>query len=125
MVGKTYGFYLQRGMGYGLLRTYGLWYAIPCEPSWWTAQAMGYKGLWVIRGMGYEGFNCSAKFNRLTSRQRASAIQLIVSNPWEDLLESGACHFQVLTIWSMVQNFDCNSQSLFVIESILGPNIRI
>jgi hypothetical protein len=58
MVGKTYGFCLRRGMGYGLLRTYGLWYVIPCEPSWWTAQAMGYKGLWVMRGMGYEGFDC-------------------------------------------------------------------
>ena len=60
MVGKTYGFYLQRGMGYGLLQTYGLWYAIPCEPSWWTAQAMGYKGLWVIGGMCYEGFDCTS-----------------------------------------------------------------
>ena len=40
------------GYGYGLVRTYGVWYAIPCEPSWWTAQAMGFKGLWAARGMG-------------------------------------------------------------------------
>jgi hypothetical protein len=45
-------------MDYGLLRTYGLWYAIPCERSWWTAWAMGFKGLWVIRGMGYERSDC-------------------------------------------------------------------
>ncbi len=57
--GKTYGFCMQKAMGYGLLRTYGLWYAISRLPSWWTGQAMGYKGLWVIRGMGYEGFDCS------------------------------------------------------------------
>lgn len=57
--GKTMGFSLQRGMGYGLLRTYGLWYAISREPSWWISRAMGYKGLWVFRGMGYEGFNCN------------------------------------------------------------------
>lgn len=45
-------------MGYGLLQTYGLWYAIPREPSWWMDFAMGYKGLWVIRSMGYERFDC-------------------------------------------------------------------
>jgi hypothetical protein len=59
MVSKTYGFCLWNGMGYGLLRTYGLWYVIPCEPSRWMAQAMGYKGLWVMRGMDYEGFDCT------------------------------------------------------------------
>jgi hypothetical protein len=65
MVGKTYGFCLQRGMGYGLLQTYGLWYVISCKPSWWTAQAMGYKGLWVMRGMGYEGFDCRSSISKI------------------------------------------------------------
>jgi hypothetical protein len=27
------------------------------------AQAMGYKELWVIRGMGYEEFDCISKYN--------------------------------------------------------------
>jgi len=58
VLGKTYGFCPPRGMGYGLLLTYGLWYAIPCEPSWWMDFSMGYKGLWVIRSMGYERFDC-------------------------------------------------------------------
>ena len=58
LLAKIYGFCLQRGMGYGLLRTYGLWCENPCPPSWWTRKAMGYKGLWVIRGMSYEGFDC-------------------------------------------------------------------
>jgi len=47
---KTYGFRHQRPMGYGLWLTYGLWYAFPCPPSWWTAGAMGYKRLWVMTG---------------------------------------------------------------------------
>jgi hypothetical protein len=59
---KTYGFCLPRGMGYGLLQTYGLWYAIPCEPSWWMDFAMGYKGLWVIKSMGYKRFDCNTQF---------------------------------------------------------------
>ena len=45
-------------MGYGLLRLYGLWYAFPCEPTWWTEKAMGYKGVWGIWDMGYEGVDC-------------------------------------------------------------------
>jgi hypothetical protein len=45
-------------MGYWLLRTYGLWYANPRPPSWWTKKYMGFRGLWVIKVMGYEGVNC-------------------------------------------------------------------
>ena len=46
---KTYGFCLPRAMGYGLLRTYGLWVAIPCPPTWWNQMSMGFQGLWVRR----------------------------------------------------------------------------
>jgi hypothetical protein len=46
-------------MGYWLLRTYGLWYANPRPPSWWTEKYMGFRGLWVIKVMGYEGVNCT------------------------------------------------------------------
>ena len=52
------GFAPQRGMGYGLLRTYGLWVQILCEPTWWTQKTMGYGSLWVIRSMGYEDVDC-------------------------------------------------------------------
>jgi len=45
-------------MGYWLLRTYGLWYANPRPPSWWTKKYMGFRGLWVIKVMGYEGVDC-------------------------------------------------------------------
>ena len=45
-------------MGYGLMRTYGLWYENPRPPSRWIAQGMGYEGLWVNRCMGYKGFDC-------------------------------------------------------------------
>jgi hypothetical protein len=45
-------------MGYGLLRLYGLWYVFPCEPTRWTKKVMGYKGVWVIWTMGYEGVDC-------------------------------------------------------------------
>ena len=55
---ETYGFCPPRGMGYGLSRTYGIWCANPRPPTWWTQNAMGFQGLWVIRSMGYEGFNC-------------------------------------------------------------------
>ena len=45
---QTYGFFAQRGMVYGLLRLYGLWYPFFREPTWWTKNGMGYKGIWVI-----------------------------------------------------------------------------
>ena len=45
---QNYRFFLQKGMGYGLLKTYGLWYANPRPPSWWTEKVMGFQGLWVI-----------------------------------------------------------------------------
>ena len=48
-----------RGMCYALLQTYVLCYAIPHLPTWWTNRAMCYKGLCIIRGMCYEGFNCT------------------------------------------------------------------
>jgi hypothetical protein len=38
------------------------------------AGAMGYKGLWVMRGMGYEGFDCTLpllKFVHATGRFKA------------------------------------------------------
>ena len=47
------------GMGYELMRTYGLWYENPCPPSRWIAQGMDYEGLWVNRSMGYKGSDCS------------------------------------------------------------------
>jgi len=49
-------------MGYGLLQTYGFFHRNTCPPSWWTRKSMGCKRLWVIRGMGYEGFDCRFKF---------------------------------------------------------------
>jgi len=49
-------------MGYWLLMTYGLlWYANPRPPRWWTKKCMGFRGLWVIKVMGYEGVNCMTK----------------------------------------------------------------
>jgi len=39
----TYGFFLQRGMGYVI--GYGLWCPNPCPPSWWTKKV----GLWGFR----------------------------------------------------------------------------
>ena len=40
------------GAPLGLLRTYGLWDVIFRKPTWWIKFPMGFKGLWVIRGMG-------------------------------------------------------------------------
>ena len=40
---QTHGLCYQRSMGYGL------WYAFPCPPSWWTAGAMGYKRLCPVK----------------------------------------------------------------------------
>ena len=52
-------------MGYGLLRTYGLWDVIFRKPTWWIKFPMGFKGLWVITDMSFEGadymfFACNA-----------------------------------------------------------------
>ena len=46
-------------MGYGVSWFYGLWVRNPRLPSWWTKKVMGYKGLWLIPPMGYEGFDCN------------------------------------------------------------------
>ena len=56
---KTYGILPGRGMGYGLLWTYGLWGAIPRPPKWWTQKCMGFQRLWVMASMGYEGADYS------------------------------------------------------------------
>ena len=40
------GYWLGKSMGYGL------WGPFSCEPSWWMQNAMGFEGLWVLRGMG-------------------------------------------------------------------------
>ena len=45
---EIYGIFSQIGMGYWLLRTYGLWGQIPRPPSWWIKKVMGFQGLWVI-----------------------------------------------------------------------------
>ena len=58
---NIYGFCLQRGMGYGLLRLYGLWSIFPCEPTRWTEKPMGLKGVWGNWAMGYEGVDCISK----------------------------------------------------------------
>jgi hypothetical protein len=55
MVAKTYGFWARKGMDYGLSWLYGLWYAFPCKPTWWTEKGMGFQGVWVIKAMDYEG----------------------------------------------------------------------
>ena len=64
---NTYGFCLQRGMGYGLLRLYGLWSSFPCEPTWWTQKRMEFKGVWGMWAMGYEGVDCRINFSHLSS----------------------------------------------------------
>ena len=69
IVGKTYGFFHRRGMGYGLWQTYGLWYAFPHPPSRWTDFAMGYYRLWVFKGMGYNRFNCTSVHKRVIHQQ--------------------------------------------------------
>ena len=42
-------------MGYGVWEVYGLCYAFPCPPTWWTQNAMdkrgyGFAEVWVKRG---------------------------------------------------------------------------
>jgi len=51
MYGKTYESCLQIGVDYRLLRTYGFFHRNIRPQSW-------YKGLWVIRGIVYEVFEC-------------------------------------------------------------------
>ena len=59
---NIYGFCPQRGMGYGLLRLYGLWSVFLCKPTWWTENPMGLKGVWGNWAMGYEGVDCRQIF---------------------------------------------------------------
>ena len=67
---NTYGFCLQRGMGYGLLRLYGLWSTFPCEPSRWTQKRMEFKGVWGMWAMGYEGVDCSKGWDAVGTGER-------------------------------------------------------
>ena len=46
IVAKTYGFCLQTGMDYGLLRTHGFFHRNTRPPSWWT------RNLWCVGGHG-------------------------------------------------------------------------
>ena len=32
-----------------------------CIPTWDMGKSMGYEGLWVMRGMDYEGVDCILK----------------------------------------------------------------
>jgi len=50
MVGKTYGFCAQRGMGYGYCRPMGYGMQSPAN------QVGGQTGLWDIRGYGLQGY---------------------------------------------------------------------
>ena len=36
-----------------LSRLYGLWYAFPCKPTWWTKKGMECQGVWVSMYQGY------------------------------------------------------------------------
>ena len=54
------GFLPQKGMGYGVSGDYGLWGRFPPIPTRESHNPMGYQGLWVTRGMGQEGVDCSS-----------------------------------------------------------------
>ena len=43
---------------YGLCVMRESW-VMACKRTWETQKAMGYKGVWVIWGMCYEGVDCS------------------------------------------------------------------
>jgi len=92
---ETYGFCPLRAMGYGLSWTYGLWCENPCPPTRWTQKGMGFQGLWVIRSMGYKGFDCRTVecsfLNRFAQKklqnfQRIFLCMLVTKktheNPW-------------------------------------------
>ena len=66
---KTYGFCPTKG--------YGLWVIADLggnthPPTWWTQKDMGFQGLWVIKHMGNESFNC---IYLLTGQQRCGNVQ--------------------------------------------------
>ena len=52
---EIYGFFSQKGMGYWLLRTYGLWSQIPAHrvggsKKLWDFRVYGLSESWVMRG---------------------------------------------------------------------------
>jgi hypothetical protein len=67
-------------MGYHCPKRYGLWsirelwvmLRISRIPTWEMENPMGYKGVWVIRAMGYEGVDCSV-----------SAVMEVVAGGWD------------------------------------------
>jgi len=58
---------------------------------------MGYKGLWVIRGMGYEGFDCTPCFRMHSPYLRSKMVRSGVSRKVEqqapyirEIMEAGS-----------------------------------
>ena len=73
-----YAFCPPKGMTYALLRTSALCHAIPLPPTWWTAGAMHYKGLCIIRV-------CVKRGSTVHSALRSGPVPVLGSSglgPW-------------------------------------------
>ena len=56
MIYDMYGFWVSRfAMGCVMRESW----VMACKRAWETQKAMGYKGVWVIWGMCYEGVGCN------------------------------------------------------------------
>ena len=108
------------GMTYELSRLYELWYEFLCKLTWWTQKGMRYKGVWVIRAMGYEGVNCTyfqnPHFCQSFCRFWVSSMSALwISKKYQGKVDSSS--LQLLCSWdkascistSVVSQFTCAS----------------
>src|SRR5487761_499966 len=54
-----YGFCSTIAMGYWVSESYGFLARNPRIPTLSFQKPMGFEGVWVMRGMGYEGVDCN------------------------------------------------------------------
>ena len=135
---KTYGILPGRGMGYGLLRTYGLWGEIPRPPRWWTQKCMGFRRLWVMASMGYEGADCTRMpgfherthrlpgFNIFRCFEVLSGFRRLpgLRNPWKLIcsITDGLSFIQLFYPWKVIYFMKCFRNRHFSSVELVKPD---
>ena len=110
---------------YALLRTYTLCYAIPRLPTWWTNGAMCYKGLCVIKGMCYEGFNCNI-IGHVTCNAHKTPLPLaskVISAGWSESSSSLSATILNITDLPYELTYECLEASSVLLLQVIMTNL--
>ena len=105
-------------MGYHGLMGYGV--QIPAHQLGGPKKAMGFQGLWVIRSMGYKGFNCNP-WPHSTSIQKEPTLSVGLNSLIK--LNQLQSRLKKLAMLPMVVSIDVRGELPFFYNSLpsLGP----